>query len=148
RVDAHGIDVLDRADDDDVVGAVAYHLELELLPADDAAVDQNFIDRREVDAATHRDLELVRVVRDAAARPAERERRPDDRGIAGIANDPQRLVVRPREAAVRDLEAEPRHGGAELLAILRHADRTCVGADQLDTMLLEYAGVIELERDV
>ena len=32
-VDAHRVEVLDRADDDDVVGAVADHLELELVPA-------------------------------------------------------------------------------------------------------------------
>ena len=40
-VDAHRVEVLDRADDHDVVRAVAHHLELELLPADDAALDQH-----------------------------------------------------------------------------------------------------------
>ena len=35
-VDAHGIDVLDGADDDHVVLEVAHDLQLELLPADDA----------------------------------------------------------------------------------------------------------------
>ena len=33
-VHAHRVDVLDRADDHDVVVAVAHHLELELAPAD------------------------------------------------------------------------------------------------------------------
>ena len=46
-VDPHRIEVLDRADDHDVVGAVAHHLELVLLPPDDAALDQDGVDRGE-----------------------------------------------------------------------------------------------------
>ena len=42
-VHAHRIEVLDRADDHDVVVAVAHHLELELLPADDAPLDQHLV---------------------------------------------------------------------------------------------------------
>src|SRR6266568_5013820 len=44
-VDAHGIEVLDGADDHDVVAAVAHHLELELFPAEDAALDQRRVHR-------------------------------------------------------------------------------------------------------
>ena len=39
-VDAHRIEVLDGADDDDVVGLVAHHLQLEFLPADDRFLDR------------------------------------------------------------------------------------------------------------
>jgi hypothetical protein len=45
-VHAHRIEVLDRADDDDVVVAVAHHLELEFLPAGDRLLDQDLADRR------------------------------------------------------------------------------------------------------
>ena len=34
-----------RADDDDVVGLVAHHLQLVLLPADDRLLDQHLADR-------------------------------------------------------------------------------------------------------
>ena len=34
-----------RADDDDVVGLVAHHLQLEFLPADDRFLDQHLADR-------------------------------------------------------------------------------------------------------
>ena len=54
RVDAHGIDVLDRADDDEVVGDVAHHLELELLPADHGLLDEDFVHRTELQAAFRR----------------------------------------------------------------------------------------------
>ena len=39
-MDAHGVDVLDGADHDDVIGEVAHDLELELLPAGDALFDE------------------------------------------------------------------------------------------------------------
>ena len=44
-VHAHGVDVLDRADDDGVVRAVAHHLELELLPAEDRLLDEHAVRR-------------------------------------------------------------------------------------------------------
>ncbi len=44
-VHAHRVDVLDRADDDAVVVAVAHDLELELLPAGDRLLDQDLADR-------------------------------------------------------------------------------------------------------
>ena len=44
-VHAHRVDVLDRADDHDVVVAVAHHLELELAPADHRLLDQHLADR-------------------------------------------------------------------------------------------------------
>ena len=43
-VDAHRVDILDRADDDEVVGDVAHHLELVFLPADDRFLDQDLVD--------------------------------------------------------------------------------------------------------
>jgi hypothetical protein len=47
-VDAHRVEVLDAAHDDAVVGAVAHDFHLELLPADQALFDQQFLGRRQV----------------------------------------------------------------------------------------------------
>src|SRR4029078_12190329 len=44
-VHSHRVDVLDRADDDAVVGAVAHHLELVLLPTGDALLDDDLVHR-------------------------------------------------------------------------------------------------------
>ena len=44
-VDAHRVEVLDRADDDDVVAPVADHLQLELVPAAHRLLDQHLADR-------------------------------------------------------------------------------------------------------
>src|SRR5690606_2921713 len=48
---AHGIEVLDRADDDAVVLLVADHLHLVFLPADQRFVDQQLLGRRQVQTA-------------------------------------------------------------------------------------------------
>ena len=40
-VDAHGVQVFDGADDDHIVGHVPHHLQLELLPPDQALLDQH-----------------------------------------------------------------------------------------------------------
>ena len=45
-VDAHRVEVLDRAHDDDVVERVAHHLELELVPAAHRLLDEHLPDRR------------------------------------------------------------------------------------------------------
>ena len=71
-VHAHRIEVLDRADDDAVVGEVAHHLQLEFFPAEHALFDQDFVDRREIEAALQDLVQFFAVVGDAAAacRPA------------------------------------------------------------------------------
>ena len=79
-VDAHRVEVLDRADDDDVVAPVADHLELELVPALDRLLDQHLADRALAQAALDLGAQLGGGRDEAAAVAAERERRPDDRG--------------------------------------------------------------------
>src|SRR5205085_12592037 len=51
-VDTHRVEVLDGANDDDVVGTVAHDLQLELLPADDGFLDEDFMGGRQVEAAS------------------------------------------------------------------------------------------------
>ena len=78
RVHAHGVEVLDGADEHAVVRAVAHDLHLELLPAQQRLLDEDFLDRRKVQSSRDDAVELFFIVSDAAALSAERERRPDD----------------------------------------------------------------------
>ena len=77
-VDAHRVDVLDRADDHAVVVVVAHDLELELAPADHRLVEQDLADRRRVEAAADDRAELLGRAGDPAAAAAERVGRADD----------------------------------------------------------------------
>ena len=60
-VDAHRVEVLDRADDHDVVGAVADDLELELVPAAQRLLDEHLADRRLGEAELDLAAELLGV---------------------------------------------------------------------------------------
>src|SRR5690606_10020690 len=73
-VDADGVDVLDRAHDDDVVRLVADELELELLPAQDRLLEEHLGGRRVVQAGAGDPLEVRGVVGQARAEPAHGER--------------------------------------------------------------------------
>ena len=46
-MDAHRVEVLDGADDDDVVRLVAHHLQFVLLPADERLLDEDLAIGRE-----------------------------------------------------------------------------------------------------
>ena len=74
-VDAERVDVLHRAHGDARVVRVAHDLVLDLLPADEAALDHDLADRAGAKAGAD-PLAVLRLgLDDPAAGPAERERR-------------------------------------------------------------------------
>jgi hypothetical protein len=77
---AHRVEVLDRADDHDVVGTVAHDLQLELVPAAERLLDQDLPDRALRQAKLDLTSKLGLGRNEAAAVAAERERRADDGG--------------------------------------------------------------------
>src|SRR5262249_31916897 len=121
-MDPHRIEILDGADDDDVVGLVAHDLQLELLPADDRLFDEHLADGAEVEAPGDEQAELIDVVGDAAARPAERETGPEYAGQADRVADLLGLGLRPGHPAFGHGDADPDHGLLELLAVLGLVD--------------------------
>jgi hypothetical protein len=107
---AHRIEVLDRANDDDVIGAVAHHLQLELFPTDDGFLDQHFVDGAEIESAGDELAELLAVVGDAAAGAAEREARPQHARQTDLLQHLQRFRERARHAAFGHGDADVLHG--------------------------------------
>src|SRR5260370_11507136 len=82
RVHAHRVDVFYTTYNHYVVGLVAHHLQLELLPAQHRLLDQHLVRRAVAERPRPHLLQLLAVVGDAAAQPAQRERRPEDAGKA------------------------------------------------------------------
>ena len=78
-MDAHRIEILDRANDNNVIGKIAHHFELEFLPADHGLFYQHTIDRRGIEAVLHDFAEFLHVPCNAAAGTAHREARTNDR---------------------------------------------------------------------
>ena len=147
-VHPHRIDVLDRADDDEVVGGVAHHLELEFLPPDHRLLDQQLVNRAQLQAPFDEIAELLDVVGDAAADAAERERRPDDQREAEGAREIDRLRQRAGQAAVRHVEPDRTDRVLEQQAILGDLDRLDRGANQLDLKSVEHAGAGEIDGKI
>ena len=147
-VDSHGVEVLDRADDHEVVRVVAHDLELVLLPAEHRLLDQHLVHGAGREPPTGGGRELLAVVDDAAADPAERVGGPDDEREADRLRDPDRLLHRAHRGAVGHLQADLAHGVAEELTVLRQLDRLELGADQLDAVFLEHAGLGELDGEI
>ncbi len=147
-VDAHRVDVLDRADDDAVVAAVAHDFHLVLFPAEHRFLDQHLADRRGVDAALH-DVEIfVAVVGDAAAGAAQGEGRADDGRQADMIEGADRFLAVVHDLALGAYQTDLGHGLAEQQAILGLVDGLGVGADQFDLVFLETAVAMQRHRRV
>ena len=147
-MDAHGVEVLDGADDDHVVGGVAHDLELVLLPAEDALVDEDLAHWRQVQPPGHDLAELVLVVGDTAALTAQ--------GVAGAhdgrqphrGQQSQGLIHGGGDARQGHGQTLSLHARLEALAILRHGDGLWTGADELHVELGEHAGLVQLHGEV
>ena len=145
RVDPHRVDVLDRADDDDVVVAVAHHLQLELAPAQHRLLDQHLVDRACREALRNDLAQLGLGLPHTAALAPHREGRTDDRRQGNVALGERRLDLAETLDSDRpgDAQAGIGHRAAELLAILGAADRGGISADQLDPEALQRAVLVK-----
>ena len=143
-VDAHRVEVLDRADDDDVVAPVADHLELELVPAADALLDEYLADRALPEAELDLGAQLERRRDEAAAMAAERERGTHD----GRQGDPGQPVSARDDLRARHLQAAALHRLAEELAVLGPPDHRHRGSEELDAERGQDSLVRELDGEV
>ncbi len=153
-VHAHRVEVLDRADDHDVVVLVAHQLELVLLPAEDGLLQEHLGGRGERQALAGDAAQLVLVVGEAGAGAAHGEGGADDDRVAAEGVDPGDDLVhgvaddRAGGLAVADLGVDGLDHALEQLAVLALVDRLDVGADQLDAVLLQRAGAVQGDRGV
>ena len=112
-MDAHRIEVLDRANDDAVVIPVTDNLHLKLFPADNRLFKQHFGGWRHFKTVRDDELELFAVIGDTTARTAHRERWPNDRGEADSLLFLEGLFHRMRDLSVRTFQPDLRHRFAE-----------------------------------
>ena len=148
RVHAHGVEVLDGADDDAVVGQVAHHLQLEFLPPQHALLDQHLVHRRKRQAALQNLDQLLLVVGDAAARAAQREAGPQNARVADARGELHAALDAVDELRLRRLEADLAHGVLEQQPVFGLLDGVDLGADQLHAVLLQHARLGQLHREV
>src|SRR5262249_34602110 len=105
-VHAHRIEVLDRADNDDVVLQVTHQLQLVFLPAEHRLFEQNLVYWRQVESARKQFEQLFAVVGDAAAGSTERERWAKDYGETDLAAEIDAVFQIIDQARLRDFESD------------------------------------------
>ena len=143
-VHAHGVEILDGADDDAVVRLVADDLHFELLPAEQALLDEHFRDGREIESVRRDGLEFFLIISDAAARAAERVGRADDeRHGADFGSDFSCFLNGVRHAGLRQVEADFEHGVFEKQTVLALLDGLRFRADHADAVLFERPGTMQ-----
>ena len=138
-VHAHGIEIFDRADHHEVVAEVAHHFEFVLFPAEHGLFDQGLMHRAGVERHGDGFGELLAVVGDRAAGAAERERGPNDHGVAELVGEAQRVLRIIDQRRGRHVQADLAAGVLEPEAILGDLDGAQRGADQLDAVAFEHA---------
>ena len=88
-MDAHRVQILNRANDDAVVGLVPHDFHLVFFPTQQRLFNQQLIGRRRFQTAFAYNFKLFRVVGNAAAGAAERETGANDGGeTQGLLNCP------------------------------------------------------------
>ena len=175
-MDAHRIHVLDGADDDGVVGAVAHDFHLEFLPSQHRFLDQHFIGGRCVEARFDNSEKFFLVIGNAAACTAEREGRANDGGqtdhrervfgcamgffreahdrvVAAVVEKISLFVFSVPQLAFQrhaawHFESDFEHRAAEQFAVFRLVDRIRAGADQFDTIFFQRAALAQAQRGV
>ena len=121
-VHAHGVEVFDGTDDDAVVLVIAHHFHLVFLPAQHRSFDQHLGGGRGLQPAFADRQIFIAVIGNAAARAAQGERGPDNRGKTDALDASFGLFQVMREHGFRHLQADPAHRLAELFAILGLVD--------------------------
>ena len=147
-VDAHRVEVFDRADDHDVVVGVAHHLHFVFFPAEDAFFDEHLVHGRKIEPAADRFVEFLAVVGEAAAAAAQREAGANDAGEADFFDRLAGFFQRLHRVAAREIEPDALHGLLEQLAIFGFGDHVGVGADHFDAEFFEDAVLGQVHRQV
>src|SRR5215469_14319590 len=147
-VHPHGIEVLDRADDDDVVFEVAHDLELVLFPSQHGFFNQGLVNRGEIEAAGEHFEELFAIVGHASARSAEREAWPHDDRESNLAGEFETVSEIVDQRRLGNIEADLLHGVFKVESVLGFLDGFHVGANQLHVELFEHAIVGQLDGEV
>ncbi len=141
---AHGVEVLDGADDDAVVGFVPNDLHFELFPAEQGFLDEDFGDGGEVEAGGGDGFEFFLVVGDAAAGAAEGVGGADDEGHgADLFGDGAGFLDGVGDAGLGEVEPDFEHGFLEQEAVFAFFDGLGFGADHADAVFFEGACAVQ-----
>src|ERR1051326_6294970 len=145
---AHRIKILDRANDYNIVMQIPHGLEFELLPSDNRLLDENGMDRTQIETTLDDTFEFLTIKRDAAPCAAQRERRPDhDRKTKDLHN-PLCLSNVGDDFASRSRKTDPHHGLFEKKTIFGHLHGIGLRTDHLDVVFVKNTALVEFDGNI
>ena len=123
RMHAHRVEVFNRANDDAVVGLIAYHFHLVLFPAENGLLNQQLMRRRRIKTAFANRQKLIFVIGNAAARTAHGERRTNQGREADLFLRRQSFVHCVADKRFRARQADFFHRFFKAAAVFRLVNR-------------------------
>ena len=134
---AHGINVLDEADGDEVVVGIAHDFELKFFPAQHAFFDQDLPNKAGGDAARADGAQLFHIIDDASAGATHGVRRADHHGIAKVDRNLFGIFNAVNRSAFRHFDAELVHRLLEFDAVFAALDGIEFHPDHLDAVFFK-----------
>ena len=147
-VDAHRIEVFDRADDDAVVVFITHHFHLVLFPADQRLINQQLFGRREIQTAGANFFKLFTVISDTAAATAHGKGWANNAREAHVSGNRQRFFHRVCDTGTRGFQTNFLHRYVETTAVFCFINRIGSGTNHGDTELFQHALTFQLQRAV
>ena len=138
---AHGIEILDRTDDDDVIFGIAHHLKFKFLPSEHRLFDQRLVHRRHIQTAGQHLQKLFAVIGDAAAGASQRERRPHDYGKANLARKFQPIFGAVHQRRLGHVEPDLLHRVFEEETVFGFLNGRDIRANQAHVIFFQNAAV-------
>ena len=138
---ADRVEVLHGADGDDVALAVAHYLELDLLPAGDALLDQDLSDRRKTQSVGGDLVEFLGSLRDTAAGAAQSERRSYDYRVVDNLGKVHCVLDCFNDLGGNTWLTDLLHSVLERLSVLRLVNGFGIGAEQLYAVLRQESAL-------
>ena len=147
-MDAHRVQILNRADDDDVVRRIAHDLHLVLFPAENGFFQQHFTGGRQVQPIANLLFELFAVVSHTAACTTQRKAGSDNDRQADVAQSFTGFVHVVNDGTLGTVEADLHHGLFERVTFFGLGNDLLFRAQQLNTKLVEDAASSQIHRGV
>ena len=145
---AHGIHVFHVADGQRGVVAVAHHFIFDFFITADGFLHQHLIDRRKAQRVFRAQEQFFLIVRETAARAAQRERGAQHHREADPAGDGQRLFHRARHVGGNDRLADFQAQFLEFFAVFRLFNAIEARAQDFTLALLQNALFVQLHGQV
>ena len=147
-MDADGIQVLHVADGDNVALGVTHDLVLDFLPAGNALLYEDLVDRRQAQTVGGDFMQLLAVLADAAAGAAHGKSRAHDDRVADDLGKVQCVVQILHDFGGDDGLVQLFHRVLEQLAILGAIDGVGLAGQQADTAAVQETAAGQLHGEV